>query len=164
MLIPQRNTSHLSVWAWFSIWSGMNLEGFNQFPLLTCVWLLLEHWWQRHGRLRPEPNQTSCVSFPHGTDCARHVFHTTSRQRGLDQTPRLGSYGHTWTRTCRHIGVLAIQTFFRDRAATQAEIISLVSLNLSGEFSQPSSSRLLNPVVKGRGWVANIMNLNAPPE
>lgn len=31
---------------------------------LTCVWLLLERWWQKHGRLRPEPNQTSCVSFP----------------------------------------------------------------------------------------------------
>lgn len=31
---------------------------------LTCARLLLERWWQRHGRLRPEPNQTSCVSFP----------------------------------------------------------------------------------------------------
>lgn len=38
---------------------------------------------------------------------------------------------------CRQIGVLAIQTVFRGKAAKQAEIISLVALNLNGVFFFP---------------------------
>lgn len=89
--------------------------------LLTCVRLLLEHWWQRRGRLRPQPNQTSCVSFPCGADCARHVFHTAGWQREIpspmSHPPHMfkpPGWGLMATHEQRHVGILgalAIQTF-----------------------------------------------------
>lgn len=74
--------------------------------------------------------------------------------QGGGVSPKIPGQGVTATHEPGHgrqIGVLAIQTFFRDRAAVQAEIISLVALNLSGGFFSPSSSRLLKPSVEGKG-------------